>query len=102
MSKFRPAAVAVPKSAPVDELETVANRRDLSTLEERLNALDTNAVHVGGVLASMADMCDLLMHRADEPTTLAALNPIDPRTRGMLVDVTVWRGEVHLLKDSLC
>ena len=50
-----------PNSAPGDVLEAVANRRDLPALVEHLNAVGANIVHVGGVLSSMADMCDLPM-----------------------------------------
>jgi hypothetical protein len=96
MSRFRLAAVAAPESAPVDVLEAVANRRDLPTLVKHLNTEGADAGRVCCVFSSVPDTGDLLMNRADELGTLAALNPIDLRTRGMLVAVTVWRWEVHL------
>jgi hypothetical protein len=37
MSRFRHAGEAAPESAPVDELESVANRRDLPTLVQHLS-----------------------------------------------------------------
>ncbi len=55
---------------------------------------------VGGVPASVPDTGDLLMHCADEPSTVGALHPVGLRA-GRLVAVTVWRGEVHLTQTFL-
>jgi hypothetical protein len=63
----------------VDELKAVANRRDLSTFVEHLNAMSTDAGRGRGILASVPDMGDLLMHGADESGTLGALHPIGLR-----------------------
>jgi len=74
----------------------MANRRDLPTLVEHLNAGGANAVSAGGVDASVADTGDLLMHLADEPTALDTLHPVPLRAREGLGGVAVWRGEVHV------
>jgi hypothetical protein len=76
MSRFRHAAAAVPESAPVDELVSVANRGYLSPLVQNLNAGSADIGRVCGVLASMADIGDLLMHWANKARTLGALHPI--------------------------
>jgi hypothetical protein len=78
----------------VDVLEAVANHGDLAPLVEHLNAGGANTVRVGGVDASVADTSDFFMHRADEPSTLTALNPVGLST-GRLGGVAIWWREYH-------
>ena len=79
-SRCRPiAVVAAPESTLVDELVAVAYSRDLAPLVEYLNAEAADVIGVGCVLASMADIGDLLMYCANEPSTLAALHPVPLR-----------------------
>ena len=49
-------------STLVDVLVAVTNRGDLSPLIECLSTLGADAVHVGGILASVPYMGKLLMH----------------------------------------
>jgi len=58
-------AVAASESTPVDVLKAVANRRDLTTLVEHLNAVGADVGRACCVPSSVPDTGDLLMHHAD-------------------------------------
>jgi hypothetical protein len=64
-----------PSGPPVMRV-SVANRRDISALVEHLNAGGANGGRAGSVLASVADVDDLLMHCADEPGAFGALHQV--------------------------
>ncbi len=85
MSRFPFAAVAAPKSAPNDKLESIANRRDFPALVKHMNAGRTDIGRVRSVLASVADTGDLLMHRGNEPGALDTLNPVGFRAGRLVI-----------------